>query len=190
MKKLPNLDFRFFKFLWLTLIIVGLNGAAFSATFTVTKTADTSDNVCDADCSLREAVAAANAAASDDVINFDAIAFATTQTITLVNGQLIISHNSNLSIDGTGANLLTISGNNANSVFFIQSSAIVVINDLKISDGKILGNGNGGGIANLGGTVTINNSIISNNSTNLEAWHSAQPATSRLLMLSFPNGQS
>jgi len=89
MKKLPNLDFRFFKFLWLTLIIVGLNGAAFSATFTVTKTADTSDNVCDADCSLREAVAAANAAASDDVINFDAIAFATTQTITLVNGQLI-----------------------------------------------------------------------------------------------------
>ena len=39
-----------------------LSSTVFPAVFTVTKIADTNDGVCDADCSLREAVAAANAA--------------------------------------------------------------------------------------------------------------------------------
>ncbi|MEO8041817.1 MAG: CSLREA domain-containing protein, partial [Acidobacteriota bacterium] len=42
------------------------------ATFTVTKTADTNDGTCDADCSLREAVVAANAAAGLDTVAFAA----------------------------------------------------------------------------------------------------------------------
>lgn len=42
------------------------------ATFTVTKTADTADGTCDADCSLREAVIAANAAAGLDSVAFAA----------------------------------------------------------------------------------------------------------------------
>ena len=54
-----------------------------AATFTVTKTADTNDGVCDADCSLREAIGAANTAASNDIINFDTSVFNTNQTITL-----------------------------------------------------------------------------------------------------------
>ncbi len=41
-----------------------------NATFTVSKTADTNDGVCNADCSLREAVRAANAAAGADMITF------------------------------------------------------------------------------------------------------------------------
>ena len=44
--------------------------AAPSATFTVTKTADTNDGACNADCSLREAVVAANGAAGADMITF------------------------------------------------------------------------------------------------------------------------
>src|ERR1051325_507493 len=40
-----------------------------AATFTVTKTADTNDGVCNADCSLREAAAAANAVAGPNTIN-------------------------------------------------------------------------------------------------------------------------
>ena len=52
-----------------------------AATFTVTKTADTNDGVCNADCSLREAIAAANTAASDDVIEFDPMVFNAAQTI-------------------------------------------------------------------------------------------------------------
>ena len=42
------------------------------ATFTVTKTTDTNDGTCNADCSLREAVVAANAAAGADTIAFAA----------------------------------------------------------------------------------------------------------------------
>jgi len=41
---------------------------AHAASFVVTKTADTADGTCDADCSLREAIIAANAAAGDDII--------------------------------------------------------------------------------------------------------------------------
>ena len=39
--------------------------------FTVTKTADTADGVCDADCSLREAIVAANASPGLDTIAFN-----------------------------------------------------------------------------------------------------------------------
>ncbi len=44
--------------------------AAPNATFNVTKTADTNDGACNADCSLREAVVAANNAAGADMITF------------------------------------------------------------------------------------------------------------------------
>ncbi|MBZ0252664.1 MAG: CSLREA domain-containing protein [Candidatus Methylomirabilis sp.] len=43
-----------------------------AATFVVSKTADTLDGACDADCSLREAVVAANAAPGADVIEIPA----------------------------------------------------------------------------------------------------------------------
>ncbi len=46
-----------------------VQGAA--TTFTVTKTADTNDGTCDADCSLREAITAANANAGTDTIAFN-----------------------------------------------------------------------------------------------------------------------
>lgn len=61
--------------------------------FTVTKTADTNDGACDADCSLREAVAAANASESDDTINFDPNVFSATRIITLTGGQLSVCNN-------------------------------------------------------------------------------------------------
>jgi CSLREA domain-containing protein len=141
----------------------------------VTKTADTNDAACNADCSLREAIVEANNSSTNDAILFSPL-FNSPQIITLTNGQLNITNNGSLYINGTGANLLTISGNNADRVFFIGGQVIggqatVTINDLKISDGKILVNGSGGGIANYG-TTTINNLVISNNSTNLEPSYS------------------
>lgn len=70
---------------WTKLIVLGLflctslfAGAALinpsqtlAATYTVTKTADTDDGTCDADCSLREAIAAANTNAGHDTIEFN-----------------------------------------------------------------------------------------------------------------------
>lgn len=56
------------------LSIAVLFGAAWVAhagtTFTVTKSADTDDNICDADCSLREAITAANNNPGQDTIAF------------------------------------------------------------------------------------------------------------------------
>ena len=46
----------------LSALILGGTEPASAATFTVTKTADTNDGICDTDCSLREAIVAANAA--------------------------------------------------------------------------------------------------------------------------------
>ena len=44
----------------LILLIVLLPAGPFATTFPVTKTADTDDGICDPDCSLREAIDAAN----------------------------------------------------------------------------------------------------------------------------------
>jgi CSLREA domain-containing protein len=49
-------------------VILAWAGAAPAATYKVTKTADTDDGACDADCSLREAVSAANANTGRDTI--------------------------------------------------------------------------------------------------------------------------
>ncbi|MCE7986497.1 MAG: CSLREA domain-containing protein [Caldilinea sp. CFX5] len=55
-------------------VLIGLAAPqpALAATFTVTKPADTNDGACNADCSLREAIIAANAAPGADVITLPA----------------------------------------------------------------------------------------------------------------------
>ena len=58
--------------LFVLLLGVGALPAAAQTTFTVINTADTDDGACDqADCTLREAINAANAAAGDDTIEFN-----------------------------------------------------------------------------------------------------------------------
>lgn len=49
------------------LLTLSVSSKAFATVYTVTKTADTADGTCDADCSLREAITAANGAASNTV---------------------------------------------------------------------------------------------------------------------------
>ena len=134
-----------------------------AATFTVNQTTDAGDGTCDATCTLRDAILAANANPGDDIINFDPTVFNTPQTITLNGTQLTIANGSGaLTINGTGADQLTISGNNASTVFRNDNTtASVVINALTITGGNA---GFGGGIANIvGGDLTFNNSVISGN---------------------------
>ena len=78
------------------------------ATFLVTKTADTNDGACNADCSLREAIVAANAAAGADSITLPA----GTYTLTIANAgsanedasaQGDLDINDALTISGAGA---------------------------------------------------------------------------------------
>jgi hypothetical protein len=80
-------------------------------------------------------------------------------TITLTSGELAI--NKNLTIQGPGANLLTISGNNASRVFSISSGTMATLDALTIANGNAAGPG--GGIYNLGDTLTITNCTLSGN---------------------------
>jgi CSLREA domain-containing protein len=146
-----------------------------AATITVTGNGDAV--AVDGQCTLREAIAAANTNAPSnecpagdpgpDVINFDAGAFATHKTVTLTAGDLVVS--SELTINGTGAANLTISGNNASRVFFIVSGGTLTLDGLTITGGNTVGSfGNhGGAIEQLSGTLTITNSIVTGNSAEL-----------------------
>src|SRR5687767_14990833 len=121
-----------------------------AATLVVTKTADTADGVCDADCSLREAV---TAAAPDDTVVFSSL-FKTLQTITFQNGQIVIDRN--LTITGPGSNLLTISGNSASRIFSITGGAVVSMRGLCLRNGWAVT-----AEMNDGGAIHVSNSTLS-----------------------------
>lgn len=148
-----------FFFLLLTCVISN------AATFTVTKVADTNDGTCDGDCSLREAIAAATAAAGDDVIIFSTL-FTMPQTIVLSGSELVLGSNGSTTINGPGASLLTISGNNASRIISTGANVVASIDGIRFTAGNgagALNTGRGGAIYNVGGTLTITNSIVTGN---------------------------
>src|SRR6266404_7516418 len=79
-----------------------LVSAPMVTTFVVTKSADTNDGVCNADCSLREAVAAANALSGADIITFNmGVGAGFVQSpINLTLGEIVIT--GDLTINGPG----------------------------------------------------------------------------------------
>lgn len=120
-----------------------------AATITVSNTDDSGAG------SLRQAIADA---VSGDVIEFDS---GVTGTIILTSGQLTI--NKSLTINGPGADVLAISGNNTSRVIQISSGNFTVtISGLTIRDGFISASvAEGGGINNQStGTVTLNSCHI------------------------------
>lgn len=136
-----------------------------AASFTVTKVADTNDGICDADCSLREAIAATTAAAGDDTIVFSSL-FSAPQTIVLGGSELVLGSNGATTINGPGASLLTISGNNASRVISTGANVIATLDGITFTGGTgagALNTGRGGAIYNVGGTLTISNSVITGN---------------------------
>jgi hypothetical protein len=110
--------------------------------------------------SLRTAIADACAGST---ITFDMTAGHVTSPITLTSGELLVGKN--LTIQGPGANLLTISGNAASRIFEVSNGFTVSISGLTMTNGKLAGGGTneGGGILNAG-TLTITSSTLSNNS--------------------------
>lgn len=141
----------------LFLLTVTLNTAANAAVFTVTTNGDTNDaaagdGVC-ADsggvCTLRAAVQEANALSSDDTINFNANLSGA--TVTLTSGALTVANNGTLAVNGLGANVLTISGNNSNRLFVINSGTNALIARLTLTNGINRGtNGSNGTVGNPG----------------------------------------
>src|SRR5262245_57822811 len=105
--------------------------------------------------SLRQAVLDANAAKGPDLIAFAA---GLSGTIALTSGQLDITDD--LTLDGPGAEVLAVSGNDASRVFQIASGLTVAIDDLTITRGRA---DNGGGIWNQGGNLTLTRVVMSDN---------------------------
>lgn len=141
-----------------------------AATFLVTKTADTADGTCDADCSLREAIIAANAAAGDDIITLPAgtytLSLAGTGEDAAATGDLDIT--SNLTINGAGGLTTAVNANNIDRGFHIVGTQTVVINNLRIKEGQApngaASNGSpGGGILIDNGTVTLSGLTVTSN---------------------------
>jgi CSLREA domain-containing protein len=138
---------------------------AHAATYTVSKIADTNDGVCDANCSLREAVAAANATVANDIVVFSAL-FSTPQTIVLSGSEIVVVSNGSLSINGPGAANLTIDGNLTSRILSSSANAVVNLDGITFTRGNGVGaanTGRGGAIYNVGGTMVISNSIITGN---------------------------
>jgi hypothetical protein len=138
----------------------------FAATFTVTRNDDRNAAcVSGTDCSLREAVGAANAAATDDTINFAA----GLTLITLASGDtgdILISNNGSLAITGPGANVLTIDGGAGINRIFYTNEADVNISGLTMQGGNgggALKTGSGGAIYAGKGTLIFDSVVVRNN---------------------------
>ena len=156
----------------LVALAVGGGRPAQAADFTVTKTADTADGTCDADCSLREAIIAANALAGPDTITLPA----DTYTLTIVgtgenaaaDGDLDVTDD--LTITGAGAATTIIDGNGGvtnERVFHIDPAVAGITADIS---GVTVRNGKsatfGGGIRNTG-DLTLNNVTVSGNTATI-----------------------
>ena len=129
----------------------------------------------DGDCSLREAIEAANSNTAVDACpageagNLDEISFVVSGTITLT-AQLDVVAGGPLVIDG--ANAIAISGGGSVRVIYIDTGAVVTLEDLSISNGTgdnasgicspYIYYSCGGGILNLG-TLTLTGSTLSGN---------------------------
>ena len=120
-----------------------------AATIAVTSTADSGAG------SLRDAIATA--------VSGDSINVAVTGTI-ILTGPLTIDKS--LTITGSGASALAVSGNNAAQVFVVNGGATVTISGLTIENGAVTGGVGGGGISNLG-MLTVNDSAITGNTTDM-----------------------
>ncbi len=126
--------------------------AAPFATITVTNTNDSGAG------SLRQAIADA---AAGDTINFNLANCPC--TITLTSGELIIDKS--LTIQGLGADQLSVSGNNNSRVFNVFGDE-VTLDGLSVIQGNGVGgfNQRGGAIVHqLNGTLTVSHCVLSNN---------------------------
>jgi hypothetical protein len=116
-------------------------------TFLVTTTADSGPG------SLRQAILDANADLGGDIIQF---APGVSGTITLTSGELDITDT--VDIQGPGAGVLTVSGNNASRVFGLND--VATISGLTITGGS---SSTGGGLFNEAGALTVNSCIFTGN---------------------------
>ncbi|MDO8617189.1 MAG: choice-of-anchor Q domain-containing protein [Dehalococcoidia bacterium] len=137
---------------------------AHAANFTVTKTADTADGACDADCSLREAIIAANALPGADTITLPAgvytLAIAGPGEGAAATGDLDIA--GDLTINGAGAATTIVDGNGTHRVFKIFDGTHATIDGVTVRNGLGEETMGGGGIWSHGWLTLTRSSVVDN----------------------------
>ena len=171
-------------------LVIGLGTVAPPAqaatTFTVTKTADTNDGTCDADCSLREAIVAANALGGTDTIAFNipgagphtiqpTSALPTITDPVIIDGYIQPGASPNTNGPGLGSNAVlkieldgSLTGSGANGLDVTSGGSTIrglVINRFAGFPGS---EGNGINISSGGGNNVEGNFIGANTNGNLD----------------------
>jgi CSLREA domain-containing protein len=145
--------------------VVAFPVPAQAGTLTVTKTADTNDSSCDLDCSLREAIIAANAVQGPDTILVPAGIYKLSITgqgeDAGATGDLDIK--STVTIKGVGGTAI-VRAEGIDRVMQVFPLGRVVLSRLWLTGGSLPGNEPGGGIASTG-RLSLVNSIVSGNRT-------------------------
>ena len=123
---------------------------AHAATFTVTRLDDPAPGACDSDCSLREAMRAANAGSGGDTISIPAghirLRIAGPGEDAAATGDLDLTKS--VTIAGSGARATVIDADGGDRVFDIKTGVTALISDVTVTGGFV--DGNGGGIASAG----------------------------------------
>ncbi|HXT51052.1 MAG TPA: CSLREA domain-containing protein [Thermoanaerobaculia bacterium] len=135
--------------------------AASAAVFAPTKLTDGADGACDADCSLREAVQAANARAGDDVVLLKQGKYLLTiagADDTAAAGDLDVLDD--LTILGAGADKTAVDGGAIDRIIHVQHGVALTVRDVNLRDGRVVGDG--GAILNLG-ELTVERCLLEGN---------------------------
>jgi CSLREA domain-containing protein/uncharacterized repeat protein (TIGR01451 family) len=131
-------------------------------TFTVTKTVDTADGVCGADCSLREAISAANANPGADTIILPAGTYTLTLTTTLENdnadGDLDIRDH--VTLTGASAATTTIIAVSGDRVVHLLAASAVTITGVTLRGSGDVPDSGGVTLAAPGTSLTLRDSVV------------------------------
>jgi CSLREA domain-containing protein len=146
--------------------------------FVVNSTTDTSDGICDLhgqgfgnqDCTLREAIASANIQAGANTITFDSTYVNAANRITLnFDTTFLPTITTDITITGNGSNSTIIQAGTSpgimdKRIFTIQSPGNLTLNQVTLQNGRCASLcTSGGAILNSGGTLTVNDSLFSEN---------------------------
>lgn len=134
-----------------------------AAVFIPNKLTDSADGACDSDCSLREAVLAANASAGGDFIVLGAGNYSLSLTGAGedlgATGDLDIRDD--LAIVGRDAGSTVIDANHVDRVFDVQAGSKLELFGLTVTDGFVF-NGKGGGIQ-VAGELSLTRGVVTQN---------------------------
>jgi CSLREA domain-containing protein len=132
------------------LLALSLPAAVRAAVYVPNSTADSDDGACGAVCSLRDAVAAANLHAGEDVILLHAGIYAASSL--QIQGDLVLI--------GDGAGRSVVDGGAGGGILTVPAGVTVQIQDVTLRNGRAAG---GGGAIHNSGVLTVQRSILSGN---------------------------